>query len=91
MKRVLRVTDLLPIIALLAMMWPANAHAYVGPSAVVGFAGATIGLLFAIFSAIGLLLLWPIKAAVRFITRLLGIEAKTSETAEPASAEISSN
>ena len=87
MKRLSRLIDLLPPAAMLTMLWPAIAHAYVGPSAAVGFGGAAIGLLVAIFSAIGVLLMWPIKLAARFLKRTFGAEAPAStDTADAENA-----
>jgi uncharacterized membrane protein len=56
----------------LILAQPALAHAYIGPSAAVGFVGATFGLLMAIFSAIGVLLLWPARALLKLLRRMLG-------------------
>lgn len=46
---------------------PLAAYAYVGPGAGVGLLGATTGFLVAFFSAIGVVLLWPIRALVKKI------------------------
>jgi uncharacterized membrane protein len=53
----------------LILAQPALVHAYIGPSAAVGFVGATFGLLMAIFSAIGVLLLWPVRVFLKLLRR----------------------
>ncbi|HYL58316.1 MAG TPA: hypothetical protein VEU51_05555 [Candidatus Acidoferrales bacterium] len=46
------------------------AQAYVGPGAGVSLFGAAIGFVVAIFSALGVLLLWPIRAVARKLRRV---------------------
>jgi membrane protein implicated in regulation of membrane protease activity len=46
------------------------AQAYVGPGAGVSLFGAAIGFVVAIFSALAVLLLWPIRAVVRKLRRV---------------------
>jgi membrane protein implicated in regulation of membrane protease activity len=41
------------------------AHAYVGPTAGIGLFSAATGFLVAFFSAIGVILAWPIRALMR--------------------------
>jgi len=55
------------LVVTLILAQPAFAHAYIGPAAAVSFFGAAFGLLVAIFSAIGVLLLWPVRALLRLI------------------------
>ena len=50
---------------LLAAGFSAPALAYVGPGAGLGAIGAALGLLAAIGMAIGLILFWPIRRALR--------------------------
>jgi hypothetical protein len=57
------------LVVTLILAQPALAHAYIGPAAAVSFFGAACGLLVAIFSAIGVLLLWPVRALFRLIRR----------------------
>jgi hypothetical protein len=60
---------LLPLVVALILAQQAFAYAYIGPAATVSFFGAAFGLLLAIFSAIGVLLLWPVRALLRLIRR----------------------
>ena len=55
---------------LLVLLMATPAHAYVGPGAGVSLFGAAIGLLVAIFSAIGVILLWPIRMLAKKLSRL---------------------
>ncbi len=57
------------LITLLAI-GPSAAHAYVGPVAGVGLFSAAIGFLVAFASAIGVILLWPIRVLLRKIRGL---------------------
>ena len=41
------------------------AQAYIGPGAGITFIGALIGLVIAIFSAIGFIIFWPIRRAMK--------------------------
>jgi hypothetical protein len=72
---------LLPLVVALFLAQPAFAYAYIGPSATVSFFGAAFGLLIAIFSAIGVLLLWPVRALLRLIRRTT---ARPAEESAPA-------
>jgi hypothetical protein len=56
-------------------MVPAPAFAYIGPGAGVSLFGAAIGVIVAIFTALGVILLWPIRMLVRLIK---GKPAKTA-------------
>jgi hypothetical protein len=69
------------LFATLIMAQPALAHAYIGPAAAVSFFGAAFGLLIAIFSAIGVLLTWPVRALLRLIRRTT---ARPAEESPPA-------
>jgi hypothetical protein len=60
---------------------PEAAFAYVGPGAGVSLFGAAVGMLVAIFSAIGVILWWPIKVLIR---RIKGTSAKTAATQSEA-------
>ena len=59
-----------------SLLEPSMAHAYVGPSAAIGFFSAAFGLVFALLSAIFVVLLWPMRMLVRKIKLLF---AKNSE------------
>jgi uncharacterized membrane protein len=48
-------------------MVPAPAFAYIGPGAGVSLFGAAIGVIVAIFTAIGVVLFWPIRMLIRMI------------------------
>lgn len=56
-----------PLVMLAAIATPA--YAYVGPGAGVSLFGAAIGLVVAIFSALGVIVLWPIRALVKKLKR----------------------
>ncbi len=54
------------IIALVTIaLWPGIALAYVGPGAGISMLGALWGLLLGIFTAIGVVLFWPIRSMLR--------------------------
>jgi hypothetical protein len=38
---------------------------YIGPGAGLGLLGALVGLLLAVFSALGFIVLWPLRALLR--------------------------
>jgi hypothetical protein len=59
---------------------PAPALAYIGPGAGVSLFGAAIGLVIAIFTAIGIVLLWPIRALLRLIRGTLARTEKSDQT-----------
>jgi membrane protein implicated in regulation of membrane protease activity len=46
-------------------LWPGIALAYVGPGAGISMLGALWGLLLGIFTAIGVVLFWPIRSMLR--------------------------
>jgi nitrate reductase gamma subunit len=48
---------------------PLPAYAYVGPGAAVGVFSAAAGLVVAVFSAIGVILLWPIRVLLKKLRR----------------------
>lgn len=48
-----------------ALLHASSAAAYIGPGAGVSLFGALIGLVVAVVSAIGFVLLWPIRAMLR--------------------------
>lgn len=52
---------------ILTVVDPTTVHAYVGPTAGVSFLGAAVGVVAAFFSAIGIILFWPIRLLVRKI------------------------
>jgi hypothetical protein len=55
------------VAALAVAVWivPLPAYAYVGPGVAVGVFSAAAGFVVAFFSAIGVILLWPIRALIR--------------------------
>jgi hypothetical protein len=53
------------VLAVLVLLAATPAHAYVGPGAGVSLVGSVLGLLAAIGTAIGFILLWPIRAFLR--------------------------
>ncbi len=53
---------------------PSAAHAYIGPGAGLTLVGAAVGFVVAIFSAIGVLLLWPIRMLIAWLKK---VTAKT--------------
>ena len=55
----------------LLIVQPGLAHAYVGPAATVSFFGAAFGLIAAVVSALGVVLLWPLRIFARFVRRLV--------------------
>jgi type VI protein secretion system component VasK len=57
------------VAALAVAVWivPLPAYAYVGPGAAVGLFSAAAGFVMAIISAIGVILLWPIRALMKKI------------------------
>jgi hypothetical protein len=73
------------LLALLVFQ-PATAHAYVGPTAGLSLFSAAVGLLVAIFSALAIILLWPIRMLLKWIK---GNKAKTVEASEPSGAAVS--
>ena len=52
-------------LALLLSAAPLSAQAYVGPGAGLSLVGAAIGLLLAIVTALGFVLLWPFRRALK--------------------------
>ena len=52
------------------------ALAYIGPGAGVGAIGALIGLLVGIFTALGVVLMWPIKMLIRKMKAKSGASPK---------------
>ncbi len=65
------------VAALAVAVWivPLPAYAYVGPGAAVGVFSAAAGFVVAFFSAIGVILLWPIRALIKKLreTRIAGV------------------
>jgi hypothetical protein len=59
------------------------AQAYIGPGAGITFIGALIGLVVAIFSAIGFIIFWPIRRAMK---KMKGKNADLDAEAEPEAA-----
>ncbi len=49
------------LLAILVFGLPATAHAYVGPGAGISLIGAAIGLIVALATAIGIVVLWPLR------------------------------
>ena len=66
---------------------PGIAQAYIGPGAGITFIGALIGVVLAVFSAIGFILFWPIR---RMLAKRKGkgeAEAEVTEAAEASPEE----
>ena len=55
------------LVAACLVLWalPSIAEAYIGPGAGITFIGALIGLVAAVLSAIGFILFWPIRRALK--------------------------
>jgi type VI protein secretion system component VasK len=53
------------IAALALWLAPLPALAYIGPGAGIGALGAVVGLIVAVVAALGVVLLWPLRAAMR--------------------------
>ena len=54
------------------------AQAYVGPGAGVSLFGAAIGFVVAIFSALGVLLLWPIRVVAKKLRRVYATDTTSA-------------
>lgn len=52
-------------VLLMAIAWAAPAHAYVGPGAGLSLIGALWGLVVAVGAAVGFVVLWPLRRALR--------------------------
>lgn len=50
---------------LVAVLLPTSAIAYVGPGAGISLIGATIGLVVALGTAIGFVIIWPLRSLFR--------------------------
>lgn len=72
------------VIILMAFL-PVTANAYVGPTAGLSFFSAAVGLLVAIFSALGIILLWPIRMLLKWIR---GNKPKAVEPSQPSGAPV---
>ena len=66
---------ILAALTILVALEPATAHAYGGPSAGVSFLGAALGGVVAMFSALGIIVFWPIRLLAR---KLRGFRTGTS-------------
>src|SRR5688572_15408646 len=55
--------------ALLVLLLPGSAHAYIGPGAGFALAGSFLAVFGAALSAIAMLLLWPIRRILRALFR----------------------
>jgi type VI protein secretion system component VasK len=53
------------IAALGLFVWPDAAMAYVGPGAGISLIGALVGLVAAVFTALGVVLSWPIRKILK--------------------------
>ena len=69
---------------LVVAMAATPALAYVGPGAGVSLFGAAIGVLVAIFTALGIILLWPIRMLIKLIR---GTRAKSEAAAQAKASE----
>lgn len=68
MKNATKLVSLVAVILFaLLLTQPVLAYAYVGPSAGLSLFSAAVGFLVAIFSAIGIILLWPIRMLLKWI------------------------
>ncbi len=75
----------LALAALLAVAMQASpAFAYIGPGAGLSLMGSVIGLFVAVFSALGIILSWPIRILLR---RIRGIRANQTQDEDPGEAE----
>ncbi len=73
------------IAALGFIVWPGAAMAYVGPGAGISLIGALVGLVAAVFAALGLVLSWPIRKMLkRFRAAKKEEAAKAAGDASPA-------
>lgn len=61
---------------------PTTAHAYVGPNAGVSFLGAAVGVVVAFFSAIAVILFWPVRVLIR---KIRGVKSGGAAAKLPAS------
>lgn len=53
------------VAALVLFVWPDAALAYVGPGAGISLIGALVGLVAAVFAALGVVLSWPIRKMLK--------------------------
>ena len=58
---------LIACVLLPVLVWPAAAHAYIGPGAGFAFMGSLFVLLATFVLAMGTILLWPISFLIRLI------------------------
>jgi nicotinamide riboside transporter PnuC len=65
---------------------PTPALAYVGPGAGLSLLGSVIGLLAAIFTAIGIVLSWPIRLVVRRIRNARAAKVESGSAGEASGA-----
>jgi hypothetical protein len=56
------------LIAIVALQ-PSAAHAYIGPGAGLTLLSAAVGFVVAIFSALGVILMWPVRMLVARLKR----------------------
>lgn len=67
MRYLLRRTRVMLPAALLVLLWPSAAHAYIGPGAGFALGGSFLAIFGALFSALMMLLLWPFRRLIRFL------------------------
>ena len=72
-------------LAVLMTIQPATANAYVGPTAGLSLFSAAAGLLVAIFSAIAIIFLWPIRMLLKWIR---GNKSRAAQPSEPPGAPV---
>jgi hypothetical protein len=72
---------MLVALTIIVAIEPTTAHAYVGPTAGVSFLGAAVGVIVALFSAIGVILFWPVRVLLR---KIRGIKSGGAATGLPA-------
>ena len=71
-----------PLVLMAAIATPA--HAYVGPGAGVSLFGAAIGLVIAVFSALGVIVMWPIRVLAKKLRR---VRSETKRSDQPVAAK----
>ena len=74
------------IAALMVAVCSTQALAYIGPGAGVSLFGAAIGVATAIFTALAIILLWPIRMLIRLVRKTPAKAAMTApaEAARPS-------
>lgn len=84
MKRSPSLSPSLMVAGALALVWAIPAHAYVGPGAGLSLLGALWGLVVAVAAAVGFVLLWPLRRAMRRRRTAASAQPTAPDAQDPA-------